>query len=247
MDDTTLNPKKKRIKKEIPPSLLKIFQDDSYDGKNLNSFIKFRLEINPMDDEEECMVAYEAKGTDGTIFNLEKDFNCDQLRALCRMAGCKYVNSMSKFTCRRALHIVSSSSFNENMEREETVIATAKVGSEFKNLIKVQSLSKIKRCDKNQEVDDKVGTEVEQQEGIKGDSDEISVMMLEESYSAIDNLSNVLKSIAEQMKESNRVLEQSNLIKKQSNLIKVATALGKNELLQTMFEKMKSQNESKKV
>ena len=37
MDDTTLNPKKKRIKKEIPPSLLKIFQDDSYDGKNLNS------------------------------------------------------------------------------------------------------------------------------------------------------------------------------------------------------------------
>jgi hypothetical protein len=253
MDDTTNNPKKKRIKKAIPPSLLNIFQGDSYDGKNLNSFIKFRLENNPMDEEEECMVAYEAKGTDGTIYNLEKELNCEQLRTFSRMAGCKYVNSMSKFTCRRALHILSSSSINKNMGREETVIATAMVGSEFKNLVKEQSLSKSKRCDRNQEVDDKVGTEVEQQEGIKGDSDDLSMISLEESlpnsqkkrtYSAIDNLNNVFKLIAEQMKESNRILEQSNRLREQSNLIQLATALGKKELLQSIFENMTSQTES---
>ena len=118
------NPKRKRIIKDLPPSLLDILKVDSFDG-NLFSFVKFRLENNPNPKEEqhECMVAYEVTAADGTIMGLENDLNLDQLRAFSRKAGCNYVSNKNKFACRRALYIQAM--FNEKMKREGIVVATA--------------------------------------------------------------------------------------------------------------------------
>jgi hypothetical protein len=78
---------------------------------------------HPKDEEKECMVAYAAHTSDGTEINLERELNLDQLRALCRKVGCNYVNSKSKFACRKALYIMHS--FNERMQRDGTVALTA--------------------------------------------------------------------------------------------------------------------------
>lgn len=129
MDNTAATPKnppkKKRPVKDLPPSLVDVFNKDSYDG-DLTSVIKFRLEDIPdrKDDKEmECMVAYAVTGVDGTEFNLDKDLSLDQLRVFCRKAGCHYINSKNKFQCRRALHIAAE--FNKKMHREGAAVTTA--------------------------------------------------------------------------------------------------------------------------
>jgi FtsZ-binding cell division protein ZapB len=145
----------------------------------------------------------------------------------------------------------------------------------MKNVGAGQSLTKLgcyyffKRCDENKEVDEKFVVGVEP--GIKGNSDDISIITSEDpttlssqkkrAYSAIAELNDVAKTIAEQMKESNRLVQistdemkeknrlvqQSNLEKKkknhlaeQSNIISLATTLGNRELLQTLLGSMVS-------
>ena len=111
----------------------------------------------------------------------------------------------------------------------------------MKNVGAGQSLTKLgcyyffKRCDENKEVDEKFVVGVEP--GIKGNSDDISIITSEDpttlssqkkrAYSAIAELNDVAKTIAEQMKESNRLVQistdemkEKNRLVQQSNLEK---------------------------
>ena len=109
-----------KIRKELPQSILDLFETD--DG--CLDFINFRMESSPhaKDEEKECMVAYSIS-SGATTIELEKELTLEQLRSLCRKAGCNYVNSKNKFACRKALHIMAA--FKRKMKREGTVMLTA--------------------------------------------------------------------------------------------------------------------------
>lgn len=133
------------------------------------------------------------------------------------------------------------------------------------NLTKLGCYYFFKRCNDNPEVDAKFSTEVE--DGIKGNSDdtlnmipsdEISVSAQKKrALAAIVNLSEVAKSIEEQMKEMTRVAKLStsemqhkndvarakNRLLEQTNLISLASQLGNKEIMQTLLGNIMNESE----
>ena len=105
-----------------------------------------------------------------------------------------------------------------------------------------------KRCDANPEVD--VHFSQEMDEVLKGNTDEIEPMAKgtglsekKRAYAAMVDISNVAKSIAQEMKETNRLAKEAAGLAKQSQLISVAQHLGKNEILEKILASFSSSSD----
>jgi hypothetical protein len=218
--------KKPRRSKELPSPILALFEEDG-DKNSLKDVISYHLETNKDPKEggsPECMVAYQIKGTDGKDYDLEKDLTLDQLRVLCKKFGCNYVNNKNKFACRKSLFIIND--FKNKMPEE---------GKSFISHFQTDVEDGIKRSS--------VEIDLTLESSARGD---MSLSAQEKrAYNAISSLTDVAKSIAEQMKVTNRManeftleLRQTNKLLKQKNMITLASALGDKDLLERILGNM---------
>jgi hypothetical protein len=101
---------KKRKTKDLPQELTRLTE------KNFRHALQFRLETDATEYGGEVEVAYTVSLDDnngGPTMELDK-LTSDQLRMLCKNVGVNYVNTKSKFACRKALAILA----NHQTERE---------------------------------------------------------------------------------------------------------------------------------
>jgi hypothetical protein len=112
----------KRKAKDLPGGLADLTES------TFRKVMKFQLETDP-NEAVEAMVAYEvAFGSDGreddsaTCIQLDK-LTADQLRRLCKNVGVQYVNSCTKFACRKALWV--NANLLETKEKDGARISTA--------------------------------------------------------------------------------------------------------------------------
>jgi hypothetical protein len=95
---------KKRKTKDLPQELTRLTEE------NFRKALKFRLETDATEIGGEVEVAFEVALDDndgGPTMELDK-LTADQLRTLCKNVGVTYVNTKSKFACRKALAILAN-------------------------------------------------------------------------------------------------------------------------------------------
>jgi len=249
-------PKKKRKVKELPDGLSGLTEANFWKG------MKFRLESESQETGDEVKVAYEVSLGDDeddddsapeTTIELHK-LTLDQLRRFCRNVGIGYVNSFTKFQCRRELSILAN--YQEQKEKGDNGLSTASETraptlsvrratpamervSERRAFPSMQSVSE-RRASTGMERRESTATEkraspaMERRASPAMERREPTVVERRESDNIV-RLINVGTSIANQMKEANILAKESNRIAKQSQLIMLAQHLGKEDILEGLL------------